>query len=470
MHVTQLQERTSLEPWPPPPRMTQRAFAHRAAAALVALTLGMGGSLMLAGTASAEELVDPAPIVEITDGTQGTEPVAPPADETPVDPAPIDPAPEEPGAVAPEVTEPESSDPAPATEEVDPQVAIIISTKVQFCHVTDSDSNPYTFNDTSVNGFFMSGHDDHDGDIVPPFYYLKKDEVKHFPGSNWNETGQMIWENECEIPQPKIQVTPVECLPGGETGGVSIMLTGLVPGMHYTAGVRDQHKDPIEGADDESFEATSGSKTITFSGLEAPGKYWAFVMVGELDDKKVDGERKPTWVKFQLEECPPLIPTVVIDPVVCTVEGGKTSSAKITLGSLTIDEEYRLSVYDDHGVLVDSFTPLEFTADAASKMLTVSGLPAPGTYKAVLEWMEDVKPHDTSASVEQSNVRPPKEELHKVEVWFALGACPAPKPTLASTGANGSSLPVGLGLLAIGSALLMAKRLSQRQQLFPPMV
>lgn len=484
MHVTKPPERTNPHTWSPPPRTPQHALAHRAAAALVALTLGLGGSLMMVGTASAEELVDPAPIVNVTDpGVTDPGATAPGTSEPPADGVEGPVAPEVPEVTEPEVTEPEVTDPEVTESDVTEPAAIDTAKlrdddetikKVQFCHWKPAEKNPYEFLDTSVNAFFNSGHNDHANDIVPPFTYSKFGEPMSFPGLNWNPETEKIWDNECEITKPTMVITPVQCVPGGESGGVTVSLYGLKKGEHYTVGIRDKDKDPIDGIDDESFTATNSTKTIEFSGLPAPGKYWAFFELDHedytLSQSSVNGEMKPIWMKFTLDECPPLIPTVVVDPVVCTVEGGKTSTATISLGSLTIGEEYRLSVYDDHAVLVSSFTPLEFEADAATKQVTVTGLPAPGTYRVVLEWMDE-KVHDGPADMsEQSIVRPPKEELHTIEVWFSLAACPAPKPTLAYTGFDGSSLPLGLGLLTIGTALMLATRMMRREQLFPPMV
>ncbi len=464
-----------------PPDADRRPLAHRFAAATVALVLGIGGSLAMASAASAEELlppVDTQPSI-LADQTEPANP-DPPADPAPgdavtdpvlpADPtAPSEPSePSEPSAPSePNADEPILDDSARSTLDIDSTIVAI--TKVEFCHATSSEKNPYTHNNTSVNAFFNSGHNDHDDDIVPPFWYMHKDKLHYFPGSNWDGVGQMIWNNDCEIPEPGVQVTPDQCVPGGETGGVSVMLSSLVPGLHYRVSVRDDDKDPIDGIDDETFTADAGTETVMFSGLPAPGSYWVYVTRVLDDDDDKNGEHRGVWVPFALDECPPLIPTVTVTPAVCTVPGGTTGSATITLGSLTEDEEYLLTIYDAHGVVVSSFAPYEFTSDGSVKQVMVSGLPAPGTYRAVLEWMDD-EMWDGEDDPESSSKRPPREHHHSIETWFSLGACPPVPPKLAHTGLDVNALPLGVGLMAIGSALVVGARVLRRQTVFPSML
>ena len=77
------------------------------------------------------------------------------------------------------------------------------SEKVRICHATASESNPYTSNtvDTSsvdeINNQYLNGHGDHVNDIIPPF---TSPDGTEFPGLNWDEEGQEIWNNGCETP------------------------------------------------------------------------------------------------------------------------------------------------------------------------------------------------------------------------------------------------------------------------------
>ena len=79
--------------------------------------------------------------------------------------------------------------------------------KVDICHATASETNPYTENSvswSSVDNVYeidWNGHGNHEGDIIPPF--------ADFPGQNWDATGQAIYNNGCNPPPPPpVVVTP----------------------------------------------------------------------------------------------------------------------------------------------------------------------------------------------------------------------------------------------------------------------
>lgn len=76
--------------------------------------------------------------------------------------------------------------------------------KVDICHATGSDSNPYVQNAPSKNSIINgNAHAEHQ-DIIPPFEH--KDGV--FEGRNWDEASQSIWRNGCVKPEP--EPTPTE--------------------------------------------------------------------------------------------------------------------------------------------------------------------------------------------------------------------------------------------------------------------
>lgn len=96
--------------------------------------------------------------------------------------------------------------------------------KVSICHATASTSNPYVENEPAVDSTInppLTGHGGHTGplfegiedsdwgDIIPPFYYLDNESqtVEYFSGLNWDDSGQAIYYNGCDIPtQPEDQV------------------------------------------------------------------------------------------------------------------------------------------------------------------------------------------------------------------------------------------------------------------------
>lgn len=106
--------------------------------------------------------------------------------------------------------------------------------KVRICHATSSQTNPYNSLEPAIanNGDLNGGHLGHTGpvypaanwgDIIPPYTYLDSNgNVQTFPGYNWSESGQAIYQNGCEPPAPP-QPSPVqpvlecvEALDGGQ--------------------------------------------------------------------------------------------------------------------------------------------------------------------------------------------------------------------------------------------------------------
>ena len=86
--------------------------------------------------------------------------------------------------------------------------------KVRICHATSSNTNPYVSNEPAIanNGDLKGGHLDHTGpvypaddwgDIIPPYEYVDENgKLQVFPGYNWSEAGQAIYQNGCEPPLP----------------------------------------------------------------------------------------------------------------------------------------------------------------------------------------------------------------------------------------------------------------------------
>jgi len=94
-------------------------------------------------------------------------------------------------------------------------------TKVRICHATSSESNPFVENEPAIgnNGDLNGGHLDHDDDIIPPYTYVDKNgDTQAYPGKNWDDEGQAIWENGCkpvvppEPPKPRPISPYVQCI------------------------------------------------------------------------------------------------------------------------------------------------------------------------------------------------------------------------------------------------------------------
>jgi hypothetical protein len=104
------------------------------------------------------------------------------------------------------------SGPQTNTKPTDPPLPTPVpeSKKVELCHASASYTNPYQDINVSINSvenaISVHGHGDHTGpifvengpkdwgDIIPPFDYGSI----HFPGLNWDATGQSVWANGCD--------------------------------------------------------------------------------------------------------------------------------------------------------------------------------------------------------------------------------------------------------------------------------
>ena len=164
-------------------------------------------------------------------------------------------------------------------------------TKVRICHATSSSTNPYTSPEPAIanNGDLHGGHLDHTGpvypadnwgDIIPPYVYVdQKGVTQSFPGYNWTEQGQAIWQNKCEPPLPPApkEVTPIlECVepkgdgflahwgydnPNGTTVEVAIgALNEFTPGPPD----RGQGESFAEGRVEDAFQ-TEFDRSLTWN-------------------------------------------------------------------------------------------------------------------------------------------------------------------------------------------------------------
>lgn len=104
--------------------------------------------------------------------------------------------------------------------------------KVDICHATASQSNPYVGAKASMTAD-AGGHDGHNGpvwypgitvtwgDIIPPFDYSGG----HYPGKNWDAYGQSVLANGCTVPTGTLKVNKVT-IPSTDTTSFNITGTG----------------------------------------------------------------------------------------------------------------------------------------------------------------------------------------------------------------------------------------------------
>lgn len=104
---------------------------------------------------------------------------------------------------------------APAAASASPRLAAAPVDKVTICHRDENVKKPYgpkaievsvdsivgpNGHATHTGPVFQAGMDSGWGDIIPSFEYQDGQDVKTFPGLNWDATGQAIWDNDCAIP------------------------------------------------------------------------------------------------------------------------------------------------------------------------------------------------------------------------------------------------------------------------------
>lgn len=185
-----------------------------------------------------------------------------------------------------------------------PQAALAVSSRetITICHATNSHSNPYNSQNPSKTAD-AGGHDGHEGeiwyegieedwgDIIPPFDY----DGGSYPGKNW-VTGEAIWNNDCEIPEPD----------GGPTTG-NLTVTKNTVGGNATFAFTGT--SPIVG-----FEITTVDATGTAQLTDLPAGTYT-ITEGDLPDG---------WSQTS-SDCEEVL-VVVGETATCTIENTFTST------------------------------------------------------------------------------------------------------------------------------------------------
>ncbi|MBM7829978.1 hypothetical protein JOE59_000683 [Agromyces cerinus] len=155
---------------------------------------------------------------------------------------------------------------------------------VDICHATASETNPYVAISPSVRSIIdpngdpddptdpSHAHSEHQdfGDIIPEFDYFDAEGVEHhFPGLNLELLP--IFENDCEIPQPSMQLSVVPCPPeGAATRILHVTASDVVISFDYELTVYVAGTDEVVA--ELSFEAATGTFDGDFEPLP-PGTY-----------------------------------------------------------------------------------------------------------------------------------------------------------------------------------------------------
>lgn len=455
-------------------RPTTRTAADRAPfrsvlAAIVVAGLATIGVTAFAAPAAAEESVAVAvdgaapaagdPAVDVSDPAE-----AEPSDAVPGDTEPADPAAGQPAADATQpapddeaAAPPAGDSAAPAPEQRVAAVALLVPPgedvvdKVEICHATASYQHPYVINEPAADGD-VSGHADHVGpifypeipkhtawgDIIPPFWYDDGDETPaFFPGLNWDEEGQAIYENDCVIPTPtpELVIEPIGCVLYTGTGWLDFTIGPLQENVDYLVEVWNSDGDLVV---DQSFTGETG--TVGGSLPVPPGEYSV-----TLSQSIIEGEWEIIAEQsFTIGACPEL--GVTVTPGVCST--GDDGTATVLFAGLIEGEGYDF-VIDGPG---DYMVFGGFIASGPTEELVLGNLP-PGSYVASIEWNSgDEESSVVSASVDFS--------VNPCPVVPTTPAAPVKPAVLAATGTDGvgGMLAGSMLLLGLGGAVLLAAR------------
>ena len=287
------------------------------------------------------------------------------------------------------------------------------SKKVEFCHATGSESNPFVLLDTSVNAFYQAGHDTHQNgrDIVPPFSYKKKGQTISFPGLNWDTTGQAIFKNGCEVPKPDpkcvdaIDTKDIEAKYTTDDFNASVKYTGkeLCVGVSKTVSLNSYGTDgptwETSGTqvfvDHDQFtvdkDHTSGTLTVTAPKcFYQTDLYWGSTRYDGTDGALP--HYPDSWVPHDLigsrnggKKCDTPPPATPKEPkaeasaTVCVDEGKKTGLANVTVTN-TADDTNKPATY---GVTLNGVTKQVKVEDGKSGLVSFDGL-AVGDYTILI--------------------------------------------------------------------------------------
>lgn len=324
--------------------------------------------------------------------------------------------------------------------------------KVKLCHATGKGWVVLNVDKNGAVAGHAGWHHQKGMDIIPPFSYKKGWQTVNFPGQNWDEQGQAIWNNDCQKPPtpPNISVYVEQCtVPGGEPSGtVLVSLGDLKKGQHYTVMVSQKWKTissqkivaygPTAQLDMAVAGAGDYSATVTQKGSQLSGS-----------------------TEFQVLPCPPL-PELAIygEAGECVVTGG-TGTAIVTVTGLLSDGVYVVDLW--FGEELVGTQMIEYPEDS-SAVLTFE-VTEFGDYTAQVT--------GETVMVELSALRwkpqPEPEPAPSASVVFQAGeGCPVPvtpvvQPTPPVLAATGADIPIGAilaggFLLALGGAMVLTQR------------
>jgi Domain of unknown function DUF11 len=240
--------------------------------------------------------------------------------------------------------------------------------KVRICHATHGATNPYVSEEPAIanNGDLQGGHLDHTGpifptpdwgDIIPPYTYTDENGVTRiYPGYNWSETGQGIWQNACDIPPDPI--TPiVECVELRPNGGFVAHFGYQNPNSTIVVGPLENIFEPLSANGNQPLSFSPGRVRDAFQ-VESTGVDLTWKLTGNratASRQSTECQASITIVKvlnpsrdpgrFALE-----IDGVAVGGATAVGDGGTTGAIAVNAGQHTVGESAaqgtNLALYD----------------------------------------------------------------------------------------------------------------------------
>jgi hypothetical protein len=185
------------------------------------------------------------------------------------------------------------------------------SDKITICHAANSQTNPYTTNTISRSSVdntgnqYLNGHGDHTGpvwysgiadhswgDIIPSF---TSDLGTIFPGQNWDETGQAIWNNKCKVPAKTdtTKLTIVKDAQGDPTQAFDFTLT--------QDNSNSSNDFSLKNGESKSYDLKS-DKSYTVTEATTDGWDLTNIVCNDEDDITVDLANHKVTVELDDEE------------------------------------------------------------------------------------------------------------------------------------------------------------------------
>jgi hypothetical protein len=248
--------------------------------------------------------------------------------------------------------------------------------KIEICHATGSDSNPYTSPEVSKDSIITNasnGHGPHSDDIIPPFDYIKQGVAGHYDGKNWDAYGQAVYDAGCDYPEVDAvdpTFTNAQCTGPGTYGQASYTIPATA-NVSYTVSIND---GPWTAKTAGTYFVNVGTKVEVHA--EAADGY------------QIDGT--DDWSKtFSAPDCDedvtPTKPTIV--EAVCTGEG-QVGQASYTIPAIT-GVKYQVSSGNHNGPWSDIPAGVYDANDGSSvwiQAVALTGYDVEGTSKWKLEF------------------------------------------------------------------------------------